>query len=105
MKRHIVIPAVYFITVLICLLIAFDYDGYMRSDVAWLVAVALTLPWSIVSIIFMWALFHGAGLEFFTVMYLLFAAINAYVIYRMVLPGKMTKFLYGMGSSDSDTKL
>ncbi|MBK9154820.1 MAG: hypothetical protein IPM25_11490 [Chloracidobacterium sp.] len=101
MKRHIVIPAIYFLIVLVCLLIAFDYDGYMRSSAAWLVTVALTLPWSVVSIIFMWALFHGAGLEFFTIMYLAFAAVNAYVIYRMALPGKMTKFLYGKVNTDN----
>ena len=102
MKRHIVISVVYILIVLICLLIAFDYDGRMRSDAAWLVAVVLTLPLSLVSIIFMWALFHGAGLEFFTVMYLSFAAVNAYALHRMALPGKMTKFLYGKVGADSD---
>jgi hypothetical protein len=105
MKRYIVIPAVYFLAVLVCLLIAFDYDGYMRSSSAWLGAVVLTLPWSLVSVIFMWALFHGAGLEFFTVMYLLFAAINAYLLYRMALPGKMAKFLYGKVNSESDSEI
>ena len=103
MKRHIVIPAVYFLTVLICLLVAFDFDGRIRNDSAWLVAMGLTLPWSLVSVIFLWALIHGAGLEFFSVMYLSFAAINAYVMYRMALPGAMTRFLYGKVNSDSDS--
>ena len=102
MKRHIVIPAAYFLIVFVCLLIAFDYEGYMRSSAAWLVAVVFTLPWSVVSILFMWALFHGAGLEFFTIMYLAFAAINGYMLYRMALPGKMTRFLYGKVNSDYD---
>jgi len=102
MKRHIVIPVVYFLIVLVCLLIAFDFDGRIRSDAAWLVAVVLTLPWSLVSVIFMWALIHGAGLEFFTVMYLTFAATNAYLLYRMALPGRLTKFLYGNVGADAD---
>ena len=69
-----VLPFIYGAIVLGCLLIAFDFDGRMRSSAAWLVAVILTLPWSMVSVLFLWALFHGAGLEFFTVMYLGFAA-------------------------------
>lgn len=101
MKRQIVIPAVYLLIVLICLLIAFDFDGRIRSDEAWLAAAALTLPWSLVSVIFLWALMHGAGLEFFTVMYMLFAFINAYILYRMARPGTMTRFLYGSTNSDN----
>ncbi len=77
----------YLILVIICILLAFDYEGRLNSD-WWLVLCAITLPWSLVSIIFMWALFHGAGLEFFTVTYLLFAAINTFLIYLIARPKK-----------------
>src|SRR5829696_1059776 len=93
------IPLLYLIVVLICLLIAFDFQGSMRSSTAWLVAVGLTLPWSIVSVLFMWALFHGAGLEFFTVIYMAFALINAYLFHRLLRVKGSTwkRLLYGNG--------
>jgi hypothetical protein len=49
-----------------------------------MVLIALTLPWSIVSVLFAWALIHGAGLEMFTIIYLAFAGINAYIMYSMI---------------------
>jgi hypothetical protein len=76
-----ILPAIYLIAVIVCIGLAFDYSGQIDSD--WiLVLLGLTLPWSIVSVLFMWALFHGAGLEFFTVVYLLFAGINAVILNR-----------------------
>ena len=45
--------------------------------------MALTLPWSIISVVFMWALVHGAGLGFFAVMYFSFAIINSFFIYKL----------------------
>ncbi len=93
MRRQVVIPIAYFLAVLILLLVAFDFDGSMRSSEAWLVAVVLTLPWSFVSVIFMWALFHGAGLEFFTLMYLSFALINGFLLHRMLHPKKVSENL------------
>lgn len=101
MKRQVVIPVVYFLIVFVCLLTAFDFDGRLRSFEALLAAVLLTLPWSIVSVLFLWALIHGAGLEFFTVMYSLFAAVNAFILYRISRPRKMSKTLngeFGVGS-------
>ena len=89
-RRQYVVPVLYVAVVLCCLLIAFDFDGQLRSSGAWLVAVALTLPWSMVSVLFMWALFHGAGLEFFTLMYLLFALVNGYFINRILRPKDST---------------
>lgn len=59
---------------------AFDFTGRINSD--WvLVLIGLTLPWSIVSVFFMWSLFHGAGLGFFTVLYLVFGGINTFILY------------------------
>lgn len=87
LKKQYIFPLAYVILVIICILLAFDYEGALDSD-WWLALCAITLPWSLVSIIFMWALFHGAALEFFTVMYLLFAAINAFLIYLIARPKK-----------------
>lgn len=66
---------------------AFDFKGSINFD-WWLVLCGLTLPWSFISIIFIWALMHGAGLEFFTIMYLFFASINAWLIYLITKPKK-----------------
>lgn len=79
-KNQYIFPLVYLTLVVACILMAFDYRGSLNSN-WWLALFGLTLPWSIVSIIFMWALIHGAGLEFFTAMYLAFAFINAFLIY------------------------
>ena len=77
-----IIPVIYLIAVIVCIGLGFDYSGRIDSD--WvLVLMGLTLPWSIVSVLFIWALIHGAGLEFFTVMYLLFAVINAVILNRI----------------------
>jgi len=84
-KKQYIFPLVYLILVVVCILMAFDYKGSLNSD-WWLALCALTLPWSLVSIIFMWALYHGAGLGFFTVMYLAFAIINAFLIYLIARP-------------------
>lgn len=79
-KLLLILPALYLLAVIVCILLAFDFTGRINSE--WtLVLIALTLPWSIVSVVFMWALFHGAGLEFFTVMYLVFAGLNVLVFY------------------------
>jgi hypothetical protein len=70
-KFLFILPALYMLVIIVCISLAFDFKGRIHSG--WtLVLIGLTLPWSIVSVFFMWALFHGAGLEFFTVMYLVF---------------------------------
>ena len=91
------IPIIYVVAVLICLLIAFDFDGRMRSSTAWLIAVVLTLPWSLFSVLFIWALIHGAGLELFTGLYLLFALLNGYVLHRLLRAKRESwrRFFYG----------
>lgn len=77
-----ILPPVYLLAVIVSIVQAFDYTGRIESD--WvLVVIGLTLPWSIVTVFFMWALFHGAGLEFFTVLFLVFAVINAFIMFRI----------------------
>ena len=79
-KLPFILPVIYLFAVIVCVLLAFDFTGRVHSE--WvLVLIGLTLPWSIVTVFFMWSLFHGAGLEFFTVMYLVFAGINAFILY------------------------
>jgi hypothetical protein len=69
----------YFVAVLILIFLAFDFDGDVR--LVWLLLLlALTLPWSVVSLLFAWALMHGAGLGMFAVMYAAFASINAFIV-------------------------
>jgi hypothetical protein len=70
----------YLLAVGVCLFMGFDFEGAINPF--WTLGlIILTLPWSIVSIIFSWALIHGAGLGFFAVMYLVFAGINSLLIY------------------------
>lgn len=74
------LTAIYLLCVVACITLAFDFAGAINLN--WtLVVIGLTLPWSLVSILFAWSLVHGAGLEFFTVMYLVFAGINAAILY------------------------
>ena len=81
-KLPFIVMAIYLLAVLACIFLAFDFAGAINTN--WtLVLIALTLPWSIVSIIFAWALIHGAGLEFFTLMYLLFAGLNSLIFYKL----------------------
>ena len=75
-----VIIALYLLAVAGCIFFAFDFNG--RIDPRWtLILIALTLPWSVVSFMFSWALIHGAGLGCFSVMYLVFAVMNAGLFY------------------------
>ncbi len=86
-KRQYIIPLIYVLVVVICVLLAFDYEGDVNLG-WWLALCGLTLPWSLLSIVFIWALTHGAALEFFTVMYSAFALINAFIIYLIARPKK-----------------
>jgi hypothetical protein len=57
--------------------------GYSDSD--WLlILIALTLPWSLLSVLFIWSLIHGAMLGFFWLLYLGGGAANAFLFYRYV---------------------
>ena len=77
-----IIIALYFGAVITCISLAFDFKGAINFN--WtLVLIGLTLPWSVVSVLFAWALIHGAGLEMFTLIYLAFAGINAKIFYAM----------------------
>ena len=81
-KLPFVVIAVYLLAVVICVFLAFDFAGRINTN--WtLVLIALTLPWSLVSVIYAWALIHGAGLEFFTLMYLVFAGLNSLIFYKL----------------------
>ena len=81
-KTALIIITVYLSAVVTCIVLAFDFIG--RIEFEWtLVLIGLTLPWSLVSVVFAWALIHGAGLEFFTFMYLCFAGINSGIFYKM----------------------
>jgi hypothetical protein len=62
---------------------AFDFKGAINTT--WtLVLILLTLPWSLVSILFAWALIHGAGLELYAIVYLMFGALNARILYWLL---------------------
>ena len=55
--------------------------GYADGD--WLlVLVALTLPWSVISLVFIWSLIHGASLWLFWLVFLGGGAANAFLAYR-----------------------
>jgi hypothetical protein len=76
--------AIYLLAVVSCIFLAFDFAGAINFNRT-LALIVLTLPWSTVSIVFGWALFHGAGLEFFAFMYLAFAGLNSFIFYRLYL--------------------
>jgi hypothetical protein len=79
-KFTLVAIAIYLLAVVVCIFLAFDFDG--STNLNWtLVLIGLTLPWSLISIFFAWSLLHGAALEFFTVIYLAFAGLNSLIFY------------------------
>ena len=75
-----IITVVYSLAVLICIPLAFDYEGSIDLCGTSILS-ALPLPWSVLLfILFSWQLIHGAALEFLTLMYLLSAVCNATVL-------------------------
>ena len=76
-KLQIAVSIVYLLAVIACLLLAFDFQGEVNLNWAFAL-IALTLPCSAITIVFAWGLIHGAGLEFFTFLYLLCAGFNVY---------------------------
>jgi hypothetical protein len=78
-KRYF-IPVIYLVITVICIFLTFDFEG-STNIIGWLILSILTLPWSLISILFLWAIMHGAGLEFFAGMYLVFAVINTLLFY------------------------
>ncbi|HEX9959526.1 MAG TPA: hypothetical protein VGB00_01170 [Pyrinomonadaceae bacterium] len=81
-KKCLIAIAIYLIAVITCIYLAFDFEGSI--DTTWtLILFIITLPWSMVSIMFAWALIHGAGLEMFVVMFMAFAIINSLLIYMI----------------------
>jgi hypothetical protein len=69
---------VYGASVLLCTIRAL---GYADSD--WLlVLIALTLPWSLISVAFFWSLIHGASQWLFWLVYLGGGTVNAVLFYR-----------------------
>jgi hypothetical protein len=84
LKIPLAVIAIYMLSVGLCIIKAFDFAGAINTN--WTLAlIVMTLPWSIISILFAWALIHGAGLEFFALLYLSFAGINAAIFYRLCL--------------------
>ena len=93
----------YIIGVSVCIWNAFDFEGAVNVD--WTFAlIAITLPWSIISIIFLWGLMHGAGLEFFAVLFLIFAGLNSLGFYLIVdwlsKNDRLRRLLYGNQKPD-----
>ena len=85
-SKNIIIPAIYFLAVCTCLFFAFDFNGAVNGKLT-LVLIGLTLPWSMISVLFMWALFHGAGLELFAIIFLAFGGLNTYFINHILRKG------------------
>jgi hypothetical protein len=102
-KVPFIFSAIYFVAVVTCIYLAFDYEGRTHMEPLW-VLILLTLPWSLVSILFAWALIHGAGLTFFTLMYLVFGVLNAWLLYKLFCSVNLKKDL-GIESKFDDTEL
>jgi hypothetical protein len=74
-NTQLAVSSIYLLAVIACIPMAFDFAGSI--NLVWtLVLIVLTLPCSLVSILFAWGLIHGAGLEFFSLMYVTLAILN-----------------------------
>jgi hypothetical protein len=70
--------ALYAAAVLLCTILVVGYQ-----DLEFLGAlVALTLPWSLVTLAFLWSLGHGASLWLFWLVYLGGGAANTFLLHR-----------------------
>ena len=87
-KWPLIVSILYLVAVFVLVFLAFDFTGRIHFNML-LALIALTLPWSMVSVIFMWALMHGAGLGFFAVMYAAFGFLNAFLINKIFGTGKI----------------
>jgi len=68
----------YAATVLLCTILVV---GYGEGDFMGAL-IALTLPWSLISVVFIWSLIHGASLWLFWLIYLGGGAANVYLFHR-----------------------
>ena len=70
--------ALYAATVLLCTILVVGYgDGNFLGAL-----IALTLPWSLISVAFIWSVTHGASLWLFWLIYLGGGAANVYLLHR-----------------------
>ena len=68
----------YAATVVLCAILVVGY-----GDVEFLGAlIALTLPWSLITVLFIWSLIHGASPWLFWLVYLGGGAANVYLFHR-----------------------
>jgi hypothetical protein len=82
-RTQLTLLAIYISGVILCVALAFDFQGAINAS--WMLAlIVLTLPWSIISLLFVWPLIHGAGLEYFTMFYLACAGLNVYALDRVM---------------------
>lgn len=72
----------YVLTVALLLGLAVQVEGW--DLVCGGAAFLLTLPWSLVSLLFTWSILHGAATEWLIPSYLLFAAFNGFLLGRLV---------------------
>ncbi len=80
---------IYLAAVAACIFLAFDFEGQIHAG--WtLVLIFLTLPASSISILFAWALIHGAALVFFALVYMASAGLNVLVA-NWLFAGKTKK--------------
>ena len=68
----------YAATVVLCTILVVGYgDGNFLGAL-----IALTLPWSLISVFFIWSLIHGASLWLFWLVYLGGGAANVFLLHR-----------------------
>lgn len=79
LKFQYFIPVIYYLLVILCMSLTSNPKGNFNLGWAEILTI-LTLPWSIL-IVFLWIVLHGDTLSVFPIMYLLFALINAILIY------------------------
>ncbi len=81
MKKRVVLAVVYLAIVIALIFAAFDFRGAVHP-IPLLVLVAMTLPFSVLSYIGIWALIHGADIGCFSIFYLTCAAVNVWLVGR-----------------------
>ena len=83
---------VYLLLILVaCTILSLNISGTV-DIVLVIILFFLTFPWSLVTILFLWALLHEAGLGILSYLYFLFAIINVilFLVWRYFIQRKIT---------------
>lgn len=80
LKIKYIIPIVYLLIITLCIIFVFGNKDY-NVPVWWKILTLLTVPWSVLIGLLAMFLLHNEITNIIAIMYLVFAGINAFLLY------------------------